>query len=80
LVDRKRRKKPAYFAVLKVTIAAGTAVMLWVGARHVFAGELSIGSMVIFASYSGLALHAAQQHFPDLRLGAERQSGSAKSF
>ncbi len=39
LVDRKRLKKPAYFAVLKVTIAAGTAVMLWVAYDWLSAGK-----------------------------------------
>lgn len=40
-----------YYAVVNVTIAAGTAVILWVGARHVFAGDLSVGGMVVFTSY-----------------------------
>jgi ATP-binding cassette subfamily B protein/subfamily B ATP-binding cassette protein MsbA len=34
-----------------VTIAVGTAAILWIGARHVLAGELSIGAMVVFTSY-----------------------------
>ena len=41
----------AYYAVVNVTIAAGTAAILWIGARHVLAGELSIGGMVVFTSY-----------------------------
>jgi len=41
----------AYYAVVNVTIAAGTAGILWLGAHHVFAGELSIGAMVVFTSY-----------------------------
>jgi ATP-binding cassette subfamily B protein/subfamily B ATP-binding cassette protein MsbA len=40
-----------YYAVVNVTIAAGTAAILWVGARHVFAGDLSVGDMVVFTSY-----------------------------
>ncbi|HEU4340942.1 MAG TPA: ABC transporter ATP-binding protein, partial [Candidatus Binatia bacterium] len=40
-----------FYVVVDVTIAAGTATVLWFGARHVLSGELSIGEMVIFASY-----------------------------
>ncbi|HSE89343.1 MAG TPA: ABC transporter ATP-binding protein [Candidatus Binatia bacterium] len=40
-----------YYVVVDVTIAAGTATVLWFAARHVLSGELSIGEMVIFASY-----------------------------
>lgn len=40
-----------YYAVVNVTIAAGTAAILWVGTRHVFAGDLSVGDMVVFTSY-----------------------------
>jgi ATP-binding cassette subfamily B protein/subfamily B ATP-binding cassette protein MsbA len=41
----------AYYAVVNVIIAGGTAAILWIGARHVLAGELSIGGMVVFTSY-----------------------------
>jgi ATP-binding cassette, subfamily B, bacterial len=40
-----------YTAVVNVTIAAGTAAVLWVGTRHVLSGELSVGDMVVFTSY-----------------------------
>jgi ATP-binding cassette subfamily B protein/subfamily B ATP-binding cassette protein MsbA len=40
-----------YSAVVNVTIAAGTAAVLWVGTRHVLSGELSVGEMVVFTSY-----------------------------
>lgn len=40
-----------YCVVVNVMIAAGTATVLWVGTRHVLAGQLSIGDMVIFTSY-----------------------------
>src|SRR5262249_39649497 len=33
------------------TTALGTAAILWVGASHVLAGELSVGSILIFLSY-----------------------------
>jgi len=41
----------SYYALVNVTIAAGTAAVLWLGARHVFTGELSVGGMVVFTSY-----------------------------
>lgn len=40
-----------YSAMVNVTIAAGTAAVLWVGTRHVLSGQLSVGDMVVFASY-----------------------------
>jgi ATP-binding cassette subfamily B protein/subfamily B ATP-binding cassette protein MsbA len=40
-----------YSAVVNVTIAAGTAAVLWVGTRHVLSGELSVGELVVFTSY-----------------------------
>jgi ATP-binding cassette subfamily B protein/subfamily B ATP-binding cassette protein MsbA len=40
-----------YSVVVNVTIAAGTAAVLWVGTRHVLSGQLSVGEMVVFTSY-----------------------------
>jgi ATP-binding cassette subfamily B protein/subfamily B ATP-binding cassette protein MsbA len=40
-----------YCALVNATIAVGTAAVLWVGTRHVFAGDLSVGGMVVFTSY-----------------------------
>ncbi len=40
-----------YFAVVNLTIAAGTATVLWLGARRVLSGDLSIGEIVVFTSY-----------------------------
>jgi ATP-binding cassette subfamily B protein/subfamily B ATP-binding cassette protein MsbA len=40
-----------YSGVVNVTIAAGTAGVLWVGTRHVLSGSLSLGEMVVFTSY-----------------------------
>jgi ATP-binding cassette, subfamily B, bacterial len=40
-----------YYAVVNLTIAAGTAAILWLGTRQVFTGELSVGGMVVFISY-----------------------------
>ncbi len=40
-----------YSCVVSVVIAVGTAAVVWVGARHVLDGSLSVGSLVIFVAY-----------------------------
>src|SRR5258708_10421209 len=40
-----------YGGVINVVIALGTAAVVWVGARHVLDGSLSVGSLVVFVSY-----------------------------
>ncbi|MEW6442458.1 MAG: ABC transporter ATP-binding protein [bacterium] len=40
-----------YSGMVNVVIALGTAVVVWVGARHVLSGVLTIGEIVVFTSY-----------------------------
>ncbi|HET9925249.1 MAG TPA: ABC transporter ATP-binding protein [Methylomirabilota bacterium] len=40
-----------YSGVVNLVIALGTAAVVWMGARHVFEGTLTIGSLVVFISY-----------------------------
>jgi len=40
-----------YSGVVAVLMAVGTAAVLWVGARHVMDGTLSLGSLVVFVAY-----------------------------
>jgi ATP-binding cassette subfamily B protein/subfamily B ATP-binding cassette protein MsbA len=40
-----------YAGAVNSLIAMGTAVVVWVGARHVMAGTLSIGELVVFTAY-----------------------------
>jgi ATP-binding cassette subfamily B protein len=40
-----------YYLVVNVTIAAGTAAILWLGTRHVLSGDLSVGELIVFTSY-----------------------------
>jgi ATP-binding cassette subfamily B protein/subfamily B ATP-binding cassette protein MsbA len=40
-----------YSALVNVMIAVGTAAVVWVGARHVLDGRLSLGALVVFVSY-----------------------------
>jgi ATP-binding cassette subfamily B protein/subfamily B ATP-binding cassette protein MsbA len=40
-----------YSGTVSVVIAIGTAVVIWVGARHVLAGTLTIGALIVFTAY-----------------------------
>ncbi|HOV86956.1 MAG TPA: ABC transporter ATP-binding protein [Syntrophobacteraceae bacterium] len=40
-----------YSGLVNVIMAVGTAVVVWVGARHVMSGTLSVGEIVVFTSY-----------------------------
>jgi ATP-binding cassette, subfamily B, bacterial len=40
-----------YSGTVSVVIAIGTAVVIWLGARHVLAGTLTIGGLVVFIAY-----------------------------
>ena len=40
-----------YSGTVSVVIAIGTAVVIWVGARHVLAGALTIGALIVFTAY-----------------------------
>jgi ATP-binding cassette subfamily B protein/subfamily B ATP-binding cassette protein MsbA len=40
-----------YGAFVNVLIAAGTAAVLWIGARHVMADRLTVGELLVFVSY-----------------------------
>jgi len=40
-----------YAGTVSVVIAIGTAAVIWVGARHVLAGTLTIGGLIVFTAY-----------------------------
>jgi ATP-binding cassette, subfamily B, bacterial len=40
-----------YSGAVGLVIAVGTALVVWMGARHVLSGTLSIGDLVVFISY-----------------------------
>jgi ATP-binding cassette, subfamily B, bacterial len=40
-----------YSGAVSVVIAIGTAAVIWVGARHVLAGTLTIGGLIVFIAY-----------------------------
>ena len=40
-----------YSGIVNVVMAVGTALVVWVGARHVMSGQLTIGAIIIFTTY-----------------------------
>jgi ATP-binding cassette, subfamily B, bacterial len=40
-----------YSGAIGFVIAVGTAVVIWVGARHVLAGTLTVGELIVFIAY-----------------------------
>jgi ABC-type multidrug transport system fused ATPase/permease subunit len=67
-----------YSGTVSVVIAIGTAVVIWVGARHVLAGTLTIGALIVFTAYlTSLygAIDSICRH-----CGFEGQSESARVF
>jgi ATP-binding cassette subfamily B protein/subfamily B ATP-binding cassette protein MsbA len=40
-----------YGSFVNVLIAVGTAAVLWIGTRHVMAGTLTVGELLVFVSY-----------------------------
>jgi ATP-binding cassette subfamily B protein len=50
---RARSVKARLAPVVEVIVAAGTAIVLWYGARLALAGELTAGDLVIFLLYLG---------------------------
>jgi ATP-binding cassette, subfamily B, bacterial len=50
---RARNMKARLSPLVEVIVAAGTALVLWFGARMVLAGDLSPGSLILFVWYLG---------------------------
>jgi ATP-binding cassette subfamily B protein/subfamily B ATP-binding cassette protein MsbA len=40
-----------YSSLINIVVAAGTALVLWVGVSHVLAGSLSVGQVLVFTTY-----------------------------
>jgi ATP-binding cassette subfamily B protein/subfamily B ATP-binding cassette protein MsbA len=40
-----------YSGIVNVVMAVGTALVVWVGARHVMTGQLTVGEIIIFTAY-----------------------------
>jgi ATP-binding cassette, subfamily B, bacterial len=40
-----------YSGIVNVVMAVGTALVVWVGAKHVMSGQITIGEIIIFTTY-----------------------------
>jgi ATP-binding cassette subfamily B protein/subfamily B ATP-binding cassette protein MsbA len=70
----------SYFAAVNVTIAAGTAAVLWLGTRHVLNGELSVGGMVVFTSYLASLYTPLNNIFQTYGLVQSAKAGIRRAF
>jgi ATP-binding cassette subfamily B protein len=69
-----------YSGAVSVTIAAGTAGVVWIAAHHVLSGELTIGEMVVFTSYLA-SLYAPLSHlFESYGLVQRARAGVRRAF
>jgi ATP-binding cassette, subfamily B, bacterial len=69
-----------YYAVVNLTIAAGTAAILWLGTRHVLAGDLSVGEMIVFTSYLASLYAPLNSIFQTYGLVQSAKAGVRRAF
>jgi ATP-binding cassette subfamily B protein/subfamily B ATP-binding cassette protein MsbA len=69
-----------YYAAVNVTIAVGTATVLWVGARHVLSGGLTIGDMVVFTAYLASLYVPINNIFETYGLVQRAKAGVRRAF
>ena len=69
-----------YYAVVNLTIAAGTAAILWLGTRHVLAGDLSVGEMIVFTSYLASLYGPINSIFQTYGLVQSAKAGVRRAF
>jgi ATP-binding cassette subfamily B protein/subfamily B ATP-binding cassette protein MsbA len=69
-----------YFAVVNLTIAAGTATVVWLGARHVLSGDLTVGEMVVFTSYLASLYSPLNNIFQTYGLTQSAKAGVRRVF
>src|SRR5207247_1633659 len=63
--------------LMGLATAVGTAGLLWFGARHALAGQLTVGSLLVFLSYLG-SLYAPIQALLETPSTLQTVSGSAR--
>lgn len=69
-----------YSCIINVVIALGTAAVVWVGARHVLDGSLSVGSLVIFVSYLASLYGPINSTFQTYGLAQSSKAGVQRVF
>jgi ATP-binding cassette, subfamily B, bacterial len=69
-----------YYAAVNVTIAAGTATVLWVGTRHALSGALTVGDMVVFTAYLASLYVPLNNIFETYGLVQKAKAGVRRAF
>jgi ATP-binding cassette subfamily B protein/subfamily B ATP-binding cassette protein MsbA len=69
-----------YYAFVNVTIAAGTAAVLWLGTTHVLSGQLSVGEMVVFTAYLASLYTPLVNIFETYGLVQKAKAGVERAF
>ncbi len=69
-----------YSGIVNVVMAVGTALVVWVGARHVMSGQHHGGRDHNLHILSGLALRPDQHHLSDLGADSGRKSRRGSRF
>jgi len=69
-----------YYAIVNVTIAAGTAAVLWLGTKHVLSGDLSVGEMVVFTAYLASLYTPLANIFQTYGLVQKAKAGVRRAF
>lgn len=69
-----------YSGVVNVTIAAGTAVVVWTAAQRALAAELTIGEMIVFTSYLASLYGPLSNMFETYGLVQRAKAGVRRAF
>jgi ATP-binding cassette subfamily B protein/subfamily B ATP-binding cassette protein MsbA len=69
-----------YMGAVNVGIALGTALVVWIGARHVLSGILSVGEMVVFMSYLASLYAPVNNIFQTYSLTQRARAGVQRVF
>jgi ATP-binding cassette subfamily B protein/subfamily B ATP-binding cassette protein MsbA len=69
-----------YYAVINLTIAAGTAAILWLGTRHVLSGHISVGELIVFTSYLASLYAPLNSIFQTYGLVQSAKAGVRRAF
>lgn len=69
-----------YTGGVNVLIALGTAIVVYVGARHVMRGELTIGGLIVFTSYLASLYSPINQIFQTYGLVEGAKAGFRRCF
>ncbi|HXH82502.1 MAG TPA: ABC transporter ATP-binding protein [Candidatus Tectomicrobia bacterium] len=82
-LDASRRLytlQTVYSGIVNVLIAVGTAAVVWVGARHVLDGTLSVGALVVFVAYLASLYGPVNSLFQVWGLAQSARAGVARVF